>query len=202
LYTVRRQAVAQLTKQLDSELAAAAVIGADLVTGSPFRARALRRRRAPLPRAGDFDISGAVWAEVPWLPDASPDLLVKIANGEPRVEALRRATAAALRTVEAGDLAAGASEIADVAADLSAAGDKLGRELRRRSVVDLAAPTGLATGSVLIAGTFAPPLAIAGLLAGAGAALPAIRARVAQRETAAYAFWMARPRRRDARGRR
>jgi hypothetical protein len=76
----------------------------------PFRARALRRRRAPLPPAGDFDIGDAVWAEVPWLPDASPDLLVKIAKGEPRVEELRRATAAALRTVEAGDLAAGARE--------------------------------------------------------------------------------------------
>lgn len=77
LATVRRQAVARLTQALDTDLAVSAGFGADLVTASPFRARALHRRRPTKPRSGDYDVSGAVWANVPWLPDASAQLLVK-----------------------------------------------------------------------------------------------------------------------------
>ncbi len=193
LVTVRRQAVAQLTKMLDIDLAVATAFGADLITGSPFRARALRRR--PTTRvARDYDVTGAVWADVPWLPDAPADLLVKIASSEPRVEELRRATATALRTVEDGDVVQSARAFTEVADDLTATAAKLGNDLRQRGALDLALPTGLATGSVLLAGTLAPPLAVGAALAGAAAALPAMRAQRAVHRSAAYAFWMARPR--------
>jgi hypothetical protein len=199
LTTVRRQAVAELTKQLDTDLIVARALGGDLVTSSPFRARALRRRATEVPPAGDYDVSGAVWADVPWLPDAPPDLLVKIAAGEPRVDDLRRATAAALRTVAPGDVAASAHAVADAAGELSAAGHRLGTGLRRQVVLDTGAPAALSVGSVLIAGTFGAPLVVSGLLGGAAALLPAVRARAAARGTAPYAFWMAAPRRSDLR---
>ena len=41
--------------------------------------------------------------------------------------------------------------VADVAADLESAASRLSRGLRRQSAIDLAAPAGLATGSVLVA---------------------------------------------------
>jgi hypothetical protein len=53
---------------------------------------------------------------------------------------------------------------------------------------------GLATGSVLVASTIAPQIGLGAILAGAAAAIPAARARLASRQTAAYAFWMGRPR--------
>ena len=194
LATVRRQAVARLTQVLDTDLAVSAGFGADLVTASPFRARALHRRRPTQSRSGDYDVSGAVWANVPWLPDVSAQLLVKIASSEPRVDELRRATAKALRTVEKGDVTGSASAIADVGGDLKAAALQLGRSLRKQGSLDLTLTTGLAAGSVLVAGTFAPPLALSAILAGSAAAIPAARARLASRRTAAYAFWMARSR--------
>jgi hypothetical protein len=194
LATVKRQAVAKLTQDLDIDLAVSAAFGADLLTSSPFRARALRRLPGPRVRPSDYDLSGAAWADVPWLPDAPAELLLKIARSEPRVEDLRRAMATALRTVENGDVAAGARAVADVAGDLRSAASRLSRDLRRQSAIDLAVPTGLATGSVLVADTIAPPIGLGAILAGAAAAIPAARARLASRQTAAYAFWMARPR--------
>jgi hypothetical protein len=194
LATVKRQAVARLTQHLDIDLAVSTAFGADLLTSSPFRARALRRLRSPLPRQSEYDISGAVWADVPWLPDAPAELLMKLARNEPRVEDLRRATATALRIVENGDVANSARAVADVAADLKSAASRLSGDLRRQSTIDLAVPTGLATGSVLVASTIAPQIGLGAILAGAAAAIPAARARLASRQTAAYAFWMGRPR--------
>ena len=194
LATVKRQAVARLTQHLDIDLAVSTAFGGDLLTSSPFRARALSRLHGPLPRRFDYELSGSVWADVPWLPDAPADLLMKIARNEPRVEDLRRATATALRTVENGDVAGSAQAVADVAADLKSAASRLSRDLRRQSTLDLAVPTGLATGSVLVASTIAPMIGLGAILAGAAAAIPAARARLASRQTAAYAFWMARPR--------
>jgi hypothetical protein len=194
LATVRRQAIAQLTKLLDIDLGVSAAFGADLLTSSPFRARALRRLRGTLPHSSGYDISGAAWAEVPWLPDAPADLLLKIANSEQRVEELRRATATALRTVESGDIAGGACAITNAAADLRAAASRLSYDLRRQRSLDLALPAGIATGSVLVAGTITPPIVLSAILAAAVPAIPAARARLASRKTAAYAFWMARPR--------
>lgn len=194
LATVRRQAVARLTQHLNIDVAVSTAFGADLLTTSPFRARALRRLRGPLQCSSDYNISGAVWADVPWLPDASAELLMKIANSEPRVEDLRRTTAQALRAVEHGDIAASARAIADTAADLRSAASHLSRDLRRQRTVDLGVPTGLATGSVLIASTMAPPVGLGAILAGAAAAIPAIQARLTSCQTAAYAFFMARPR--------
>ena len=194
LATVRRQAVARLTQHLNVDVVVSTSFGADLLTTSPFRARPLRRLRGPLQRSSDYDISGAVWADVPWLPEASAELLMKIANNEPRVDDLRRTTAQALRAVEHGDVAASARAVADTAADLRSAASLLSRELRRQRTIDLAVPTGLATGSVLIASTMAPPVGLGAILAGAATAIPAIRSRLASRQSAAYAFFMARPR--------
>lgn len=194
LETVRSQAVAELTKFLDIDLAVSAAFGADLFTRSPFRARAMRRLPGTAPGTSDHNISGAAWAEVPWLPDASAELLVRIAGQEPRVNELRRATAAALRTVQSGDIAGSAQAMADVAADLKAAASRLRHDLLLQRSVDLVLSSGVATGSVLISATMTPPLALGGILAGAAAAIPSVRAQLASRKTAAYAFWMARPR--------
>jgi SEC-C motif len=175
LATVKRQTVAKLTKALDTDLAVSSAFGADLLTTSPFRARALQRLHVPSPGSSGYDISGAAWAEVPWLPNISAELLVKIAASEDRVDDLRRATATALRAVQHGDVAASASAIADVAADLTSAAGRLGRDLRRQSSIDLALPAGVATGSVLLAGTLAPVIGLGALLAGAVPAIPAAR---------------------------
>jgi SEC-C motif len=199
LSTVRRQAVAELTKRLDTDLVVAEALGADLVTSSPFRARALRRRAGYPQPSGDYNVSGAVWADVPWLPDAPPELLIKIASSDPRVEDLRRATSAALRTAADDDLASAAQAIADAAAELRAAGQRLGAGLRSQTLVNGAVSAGLSVGSVLVGGTVGAPLAASGVLAGAAALLPAFSGQVARRGTAPYAFWMARPRRRVGR---
>jgi hypothetical protein len=194
LATVKSQAVAQLTKFLDVDMAVSTAFGADLFTRSPFRARALRNLRGTLSGTSDYDISGAAWADVPWLPGASAGLLMKIAGSEPRVDELRRATAAALRVVQSDDIAGSAQAIADVAADLKAAASQLRHDLLMQRSLDLALSSGFATGSVLIAGTMTPQLALGGIIAGVAAAIPAAPSQLASRKTAAYAFWMARPR--------
>jgi len=196
LATVRRQAVSQLTKSLDVDLAVSNALGADLFTSSPFRARALRRLRGTLSGTSTYDISGAAWADVPWLPDASAATLMSIASSEPRVEELRRATVSALRTVEDGDVVGGARAVSEAAADLSAAASRLRQDLLRSRSLDLVAPTGIATGSVLVGGTSTPQLTLSAILAGIATAIPALRGQLASRKTAAYAFWMARPRKR------
>jgi SEC-C motif len=196
LATVRRQAVAQLTKSLDVDLAVSNALGADLFTSSPFRARALRRLRGTLSGTSRYDISGAAWADVPWLPGASAGTLMRIASSEPRVEELRRATAAALRTVESGDDVGNTRAVSEAAADLSAAASRLHHDLLRSRSLDLVAPTGIATGSVLVGGTTTPQLILSAILAATATAIPAVRAQLASRKTAAYAFWMARPRKR------
>ena len=150
------------------------------------------------PATAGSGIGGAVWADVPWLPDADPVLLVKIASNEERVHNLRRSTAGALRAVQHDDIAGSARAIAGIADDLRDAADKLKVTLRRDLILDGLAPAALTMGSVLIAATFAAPVALAGALgaAAAAAAAPGVRARGKARVSAAYAFWRARPPRR------
>jgi len=194
LSTVKRQAVAELTKKLNISVAAATTMGADFITGSPFRARALRRRGRGSTDPRQADISGAVWADVPWLPDASPEVLLKIARNEDRVHDLRWNTEKALRAVESGDLVDNAQAITDLSADLDVAASRLGRDLRNKAVFDVATSGGLAIGSVLVAATFGPPVLLGGLLASAASTLPGLAALLRDRRSAAYAFWMARSR--------
>lgn len=196
LATVRHQATAQLTKTLNEDLAIAMALGAQPVTSSPFRARALNRRRSPQADNPDYEIRAAVWADVPWLPDAAPTLLAKIAADDDRVHDLRARTAAALRGVAADDTHSQAQAIADLAADLRSAGAGLTRNLRKLSVLDAVTPAGLATGSVLIGGTIGPVLLAGAGLAGLAAAVPPTRARLGAQGKAGYAFWLAWPRRR------
>lgn len=188
LATVRRQALGRWTRELNGDLAAAASLGADFITASPFRARLLRRRNAPGHRLG-----GAAWAQVPWLPDADPALLVKIANSEERVRELREMSARALRAVPVDDVGAQTGALTDVGEELSAAADRLGTVLRRSRAVDATA-AGLAAGAVLVTGTVAPPLLAGAALAGLSTQPPGAVDRWRRRKTAAYAFWMARPR--------
>jgi len=102
--------------------------------------------------------------------------------------------AMALRAVEQGDVIGSARAVADISADLRSAASRLSRDLRQQITADLVLPTGLATGSVLVGSTIAPHIGVAGILAGIATGMAAARARLASRRTAAYAFWMARPR--------
>jgi hypothetical protein len=121
---------------------------------------------------------------------------MRIASSEPRVDELRRATAAALRTVESGDVDGNARAVSEATADPSAATSRLHHDLLRSRSLDLVAPTGIATGSVLVGGTTTPQLILSAILAATATAIPAVRSQLASRKTAAHAFWMARPRKR------
>lgn len=195
LATVRRQTLAGAVRELTADVSAAHAVGAQYVTTSPFRARALARRTHRSPSTGsEPDISGAIWAEVPWLPDVDPAMLVKIAAGEERVRDLRAATARALRSAREGDLAGSAQAVAATAEDLRSAGARLTSSLQRDVAGNGLAAAGLAAGSVLVMGTLTLPVGLGAALAAGAAAVPAVRARRAARETASYAFWLARPR--------
>lgn len=186
LATVRRQTLARAVRGLVSDVSAAHAVGAQYVTTSPFRARALARRPAlSARRPAGLGISGAVWADVPWLPDADPSLLVRIASDEERVQDLRRSTARALRVVRQDDVAGSALAVAGVADDLRHAADRLSATLRRDLVGNGLVPAGIAAGSVWVAATFAAPVALGGVLAAASAGVPAARARRSARESAA-----------------
>lgn len=196
LATVRRQVLAGAVRDLVADVSAAHAVGAQYVTTSPFRARALKRRPGRSRAGSERDISGAIWADVPWLPDADPALLVKIAASEERVHELRSATARALRTVRDGDLARSAQAVTATAEDLrsAAAGLRsfLKKDLDRTGLV----PAGLAAGSVLVTGTPGVPVLASAALAAGAALVPAVATLLAAPETASYAFWLARPRRR------
>ena len=141
-------------RSLVTDVSAAHAVGAEYVTTSPFRARALARRPATgaLATAGS-GIGGAVWADVPWLPDADPALLVKIASKEERVHNLRRSTAGALRAVQQDDIAGSARAIAGIADDLRDAADKLAVTLRRNLVLNGLVPAGLTLQPHIVTGS-------------------------------------------------
>jgi hypothetical protein len=190
LSTVRRQATARLVAELVSSLTVARTLGAQHVTTSPFRARAMQRRRA-LDENSKI-ASAAVWADVPWLPEAEPALLAKIASNDERVNDLRRTVARAVRGLDGHEALAGA--ISEAAHDLRDDSDRLQRTLRRDLNLGILGAGGLSVGAALLGATLSPVVAVAALFSGAGAALPSLGNRLNAREQAAYAFWMARPR--------
>jgi len=57
---------------LVAEVSASHAVGAQYVTTSPFRACALASRRGLIVTSTREDIRDAVWAGVPWLPNADP----------------------------------------------------------------------------------------------------------------------------------
>lgn len=195
LRTVRRQAAVALAQNLGRDFAIADSFGSNLITKSPFRARALRRRKQELTaQATRPNMAGSVWAHVPWLPGADPQLLVRIAADTERVEDLRAQTEHALRGIEDSDLGSQARAVSELSKDLSAAGDNLGRELRRSKAIEMGGCGVIATGTALMGATLTPVTAAAAALAAVGAVLPVgLQARQKKR-TAAFAFWMARPR--------
>lgn len=189
--TVRHQVAARLTKELTVDLAASATLGADLVAGSPFRARALARRATTPPKMAR-DFSAMVWADVPNLPNASPETLARIAASEERVADLRNTVASAMaagRSDEGITLAAAT----ELSSELSRAAASVDRKLRAAADRGLI-PGALAAGSVLVAGTMAPPLVAGAFLAGAATGYGPLKDAIDVRHSAAFAFWMARAR--------
>ena len=208
LATVRAQKTAALVRDLNIDLGVAELLGAELLTRNPFRARALHRRPNPTPDEGGRrsaaggaprKVGGAVWASVPWLPDATPGLLIKVAANEARVGDLRRATAAAMRGVRDDDLAGQAAAVAELSNDSAATASRLRRDLGRSAAIELAAPAGLAAGSVLVAATFSPEVGLGAALASAATSVTPLRSLLNRRSRASYAFWMAHARAGSAR---
>lgn len=95
-----------------------------------------------------------------------------------------------MREVRDDDLVVVGSTATDLAHDLAARGEALTKDLRARTAGGVLAGA-LAVGSVLVAGTLSPPLALAGLLAAGAAIAPTYQELLSRRQSAAYAFWMA-----------
>jgi SEC-C motif len=185
----RRQAVAQLIQEVNRSVSVAETFGGHAITRAPFRARLLRRKDVQLDRA-----SALVWADVPWLPDASPRDLAAVASEDAAVEALRAHTRRALDRARGGDLAVAAE---DVAGELDNAARELEHEIRTTRSWALMRPAPFLAVTVGLGATTGPVGAIGALAGAVGSVLPAIGQLREQRRRPAYALVMAKRRQDD-----
>ncbi|HMJ36762.1 MAG TPA: SEC-C domain-containing protein [Baekduia sp.] len=180
---VRRQVAAHRIQQLNFDLAVAETLGGQLLATSLFDARLLGRlgRDAATPQH-------LIWADVPMLPTADPDTLVRIAAEDELVEALRR-------TVRRGMAAAagpsGQTAAVEIAAQLREDAAQLERTIRRDQIWKLAGPAAAGVAGLGLGAVVGPLGFAAAALGMAGAVSPLIADRRARREQAAYAVHIA-----------
>ncbi len=179
----RGQVAAGLIQEINRSVSIAETFGGHTVTRAPFRARLLQRKNVqPDPS------SALVWADVPWLPDASPDLLAKIASEDDAVEALRARMRRTFDRARDGDLSAAA---ANLAGELDDAARELEQEIRRTRSWELLRPAPFLAVSVILGATTGPVGAAGALAAAAGSVLPAVGRLRHQHRHPAYALVMA-----------
>jgi hypothetical protein len=179
----RRQAVAKLVQEVNRSVAVAETFGGHAVTRAPFRARLLRQKDLEPDPA-----SAMVWAEVPWLPDASAGLLAQVASEDAAVEALRARTRRAFDRAGGGDLPASAHSLI---AELDEAARQLEKDIRTTRSWSLLRPAPFMALSVALGATTGPVGAVAALAGAVGSALPAVGQLREQRRRPAYALVMA-----------
>lgn len=186
LRTVRSQYAAGLTQELNQEIAVARFFGGEYVTRAPFRAR-FAHRRARAVSAPTLAAS----IKVPWLPQADPATLAKVAAQDEAVHDLRRRMAGAIRHIS--DSATGQRELSDLVDEIAEESvGPLARKLERDRTWRLAVPGVCSVGTVILGATAGPVGAIVGAALGLGAwAAPAYADFKEPRTEAAYIFWSA-----------
>lgn len=186
LRTVRSQYAARLTQELNQEIAIARFFGGEYVTRAPFRARFAHRRTAATSAP-----ALAASINVPWLPNADPATLAKIASQDEAVHDLRRRMAGAIRHVS--DTSSGQRELSDLVDEIAEdAVGPLARKLERDRAWRLVVPGACSVGTVILGATTGPMGAIVGAALGLGAwAGPAFADFKEPRTEAAYVFWSA-----------
>lgn len=179
----RGKVVADLLQDTNRSIAVATTFGGVPLTRVPFRARLLRQKeQAAHPTAA------LAWADVPWLPLASPQRLAEISQQDEAVEALRARSRRAFAHARSDDFDRVAAELAD---ELAEAAHELDAEIRTARRWALAGPGAF---SALSLGLGATTGVVGGLLAVAGAvgtSLPVIGQLRQQRRRPGYAFVMA-----------
>jgi hypothetical protein len=179
----RRQTVAKLVQDVNRSVAVAETFGGHAVTRAPFRARLLRQKDVePHPA------SAMVWADVPWLPAASPRLLAQVASEDSAVEALRARTRRAFDRAHGGDLASAADSLAG---ELDEAARQLEQDMRTTRSWSLLRPAPFMALSIGLGATTGPVGALGALAGAIGSALPAVGQMREQRRRPAYALVMA-----------
>lgn len=191
----RRQTIARLLQEINSDLVGAETMGADLATLSPLRARVLEQIGHPTEPVAEL-----VWAEIPQLSFASASALARIAADDVVVQALRhrvRQTFAAMRRADPVERRAQAS---DLRADLQYEAGRLSRRVSLERTWEALIGSVAALVDVAIGATLDPLAASATGLASLAVLGGARRSRAeARRENPAFALLlgdgMVRPRR-------
>jgi len=180
----RGKVVADLLQETNRAIAVSGTFGGAPVTRVPFRARLLRHKGAAVNAS-----SALVWADVPWLPDASPDLLAAISQEAEAVEALRaRSRRAFAHANQSQDFDRVASALAD---ELGEAARQLGSDIR---TTKLWGSAGATASSLLSVGVGVTTGVVGGLLSAgiaAASSLPVIGQLREQHRRPAYALVMA-----------
>jgi hypothetical protein len=179
----RQQVVADLIQATNRSISVAETFGGHAVTRAPFRARLLQQKNVE-----QDPTSALVWAEVPWLPEASPHQLAQIAAEDDAVEALRARARRAFGRAGGGDLATVAESLAG---ELEEAARQLEGEMRNTRSWALLRPAPLLALSVGLGVTIGPVGAISALAGAVAATLPAVGGIRQQRKHPAYALVMA-----------
>jgi hypothetical protein len=129
-----------------------------------------------------------VWADVPWLPSATPIRLAEIAQEDPAVEALRLRARRAFTHAKNDDLDRTAAELAD---ELSEAARDLEDEIRSAKLWGLVRSAPFSAVSVGLGATTGVVSGLAGVAAGIGSALPAVGQLQRAKRKPAYALVLA-----------
>jgi hypothetical protein len=180
----RGKVVADLLQETNRAIAVSGTFGGAPVTRVPFRARLLRQKGVAINAS-----SSLVWADVPWLPGASPDVLAAVSQETEAVEALRaRSRRAFAQANRSGDFDRVASTLAD---ELGEAARQLNSDIRTTTLWGSAGATG---SGLLSLGVGATTGVVGGLLSmgiAAASSLPVIGQLRQQRRQPAYALVMA-----------
>lgn len=186
----RRQVAARRIQEMNFELAVADALGGQFIATSPFHARLLAHKGAVTTPA-----QGLIWADVPALPNADPDTLVRIAAEDETVQALRSTVRRGMSVASGGAQLAAAAEIAQ---QLREDATVLQRTIARDRVWKVVAPAVTGMAGLGIGAVAGGPLgAAAAALALAGGLAPAIADHGARKDQAAFAVYLASRRRRD-----
>jgi len=184
----RRQTAAKLIQEVNRNLAFAQALGAQFVTHSVFEGRLLQRKGRPAAAPAPL-----LHAEVPVLPEASPDVLARLAEEDEAVAALRSVVRRSFREVRPNDESASSTAAERLVEELADAARRLEERIRHDRRWRIGGPAILGAGAIALGAATGGPLgAAAGVLGTLAGLSGSVADRAAYRQDPGFALVLAR----------
>lgn len=181
----KRQTAAGMIQSVVREMTIAEALGGTNVTGSLFRARMMDKMGRSTP------LESVLWADVPYLPEASAPVLARIAAEDEAVANLRRLTGRVFRQVESASGADQITAVAGLVDEISERTDELRATIRAGRKWD-GLKAGLAGAAIGVGAMAGGALgAVAGVAGAAQVGASWAKDRAAMKRNGSFVFWLA-----------